>query len=154
MYTTSHCHKLRNTIQNVWVLSACSFSPYSGDWWECSFEMISDDTMSVTPQWQGDIPRIMTHKQLGLRCGFDLLWYFYFCSFLFMSLLWLTDVEKMIVVFSICDQNVDTVSRSKQKCSLPEGLKFRFMKKSHWNFIESYMLLTHKGALIFQLTHL
>ena len=65
MYTTSHCHKLRNTIQNVWVLSACSFSPYSGDWWECSFEMISDDTMSVTPQWQGDIPRIMTHKQLA-----------------------------------------------------------------------------------------
>ena len=81
--------------------------------------MISDDTMSVTPQWQGDIPRIMTHKQLAKDMAVEntsegLTWtsysdydvvltyfgmYFYFCSFLFMSLLWLTDVEKIVVLY-------------------------------------------------------
>ena len=50
---------------HAWVLSACSFSPYTADWWECALD-INDHLAIASPKWKNGVhPAVVTHKELA-----------------------------------------------------------------------------------------
>lgn len=51
----------------VWLLSACSFNPYTCDWWQCNVVAVDVENhkAQVTLTWTGIQPCILTHKELA-----------------------------------------------------------------------------------------